>query len=305
MIQKVRRRGRLNQVRLGDRLFDIINIFIMLLVIFITIYPFWYTIVGSLNQGSDYLRGGVNFFPRKFTLNNYIAVFKNKDIGQAFFISISRTILGTLSSVIFTAIFAYGFSRKYLMLKNIYIIIAVIPMYFGGGLIPGYLLIKNLGLIDSFLVYIIPGLFSFWNVIIIQAFFKEIHESILESARIDGASEYRIFFRLVIPLSMPVLATITLFNGVGHWNSYFDSMLYTNSSSLQTIQLLLMKIIRSQDGAISVAAKAGVDLGGKDKTASITVQLATMIAATVPILILYPFLQRYFVSGMTIGSIKG
>jgi putative aldouronate transport system permease protein len=292
-------------IKPADKIFDFVNILIMLTVIFLTLYPFWYTVVGSLNIGADYMRGGVNFWPRKFTLENYFVVLKNKQIASAFGVSIARTVIGTLSSVLFTAIFAYGFSRKNLMGKGVYATIALITMYFGGGLIPYFLLIKNLHLLDNFLVYIIPSLFSFWNVLIMQSFFKEIPESTMESARMDGAGEYKIFFKLIIPLSMPVLATITLFNGVGHWNSYFDSMLFTNKQSLQTIQVLLMKVIRNRDAAISTAQMSGIPTAQLEKTVAVTLQLATMVVATVPILVLYPFLQRYFVSGMTIGSIKG
>jgi putative aldouronate transport system permease protein len=295
----------IRSIKPADKIFDFVNILGMLIVIFLTLYPFWFTIVGSLNIGSDYMSGGVNFWPRKFTLENYQVVLRNHQITNAFVITVLRTVIGTFTSVLFTAIFAYGFSRKDLMGKNIYAIIALITMYFGGGLIPSYMLIKNLHLIDNFLVYIIPTLFSFWNVLIMQSFFREIPESMLESAKIDGAGEYKIFFRLVIPLSMPVLATITLFNGVGHWNSYFDSMLYTNEESLQTIQVIIMKVIRNRDAALSAATKAGIATADKQKTSAVTLQLATMIVATLPIMILYPFLQKYFVAGMTIGSIKG
>lgn len=295
----------IRSVKPVDKIFDYVNILGMLIVIFLTLYPFWFTVVGSFNIGSDYMAGGVNFWPRKFTLENYIVVFRNKQIVNAFVITVLRTFIGTATSVLFTAIFAYGFSRKNLMGRNLYAVIAMITMYFGGGLIPGYMLIKNLHLIDNFLVYIIPCIFSFWNVLIIQSFFREIPESMIESAKIDGAGDYRIFFRLIIPLSMPVLATITLFNGVGHWNSYFDSMLFTNKQSLQTIQVVIMKIIRNRDIAVSMATKSGLNTAKLEKTSSVTIQLATMIVATVPILILYPFLQRYFVAGMTIGSIKG
>lgn len=289
----------------GDKVFDYTNVIIMILVIFITLYPFWYALVGSLNIGSDYMAGGVNFWPRKFTLENYKIVLANKAILQAFLVTVSRTVIGTLTSVIFTAIFAYGYSRKNLMGRNVYAVIAMITMYFSGGLIPYYFLIKNLHLLNSFWVYIIPSLLSFWNVLIIQSFFREIPESIMESARMDGAGEYEIFFRLIIPLSKPVLATIVLFNGVGHWNSFFDSMLFTNKESLQTLQLMLMKIIRNSDQASAMVQNAAAPSITNLKTTSVTIQLATMMVATVPILILYPFLQKYFVTGLTIGAVKG
>lgn len=287
-----------------DKVFNTFNVVLMLVIIFITLYPFWYSLVGSFNVGDDYMKGGVYFWPRNFTLDNYKVVFSDHSIITALGITVARTILGTFTSVLFTSIFAYGFSRKNLMGKKYYAIICLITMYFSGGLIPYYMLIKKLVLINKFLVYIIPGLFSFFNVLILQSFFREIPDSIVESAKIDGAGDYKIFFRLIVPLSKPVLATIALFNAVGHWNAFFDSMLFTTKPELQTIQVLLMKIIRSRDGA-SKLAEMGVSVTQAANTTSVTIQLATMIVATVPILLIYPFLQRYFVSGLTIGSVKG
>lgn len=287
-----------------DRIFNVFNVILMIIVIFATLYPFLYSLVGSFNVGDDYMKGGVYIWPRQFTLDNYKVVFSDKSIVTALGITVFRTLLGTVTSVIFTSIFAYGFSRKSLMGKKYYAIICLITMYFSGGLIPYYMLIKNLNLLNNFLVYIIPGLFSFFNVLVLQSFFREIPESIVESAKMDGAGEYRIFFTLITPLSKPVLATIALFNAVGHWNSFFDSMLFTTKPHLQTIQVLLMKIIRSRDGATKLA-EMGVSLSQASNTTSVTIQLATMIVATVPIILVYPFLQRYFVSGLTIGSVKG
>lgn len=287
-----------------DKIFNAFNIMLMLIIIFLTLYPFWYSLVGSFNVGDDYMKGGVYFWPRKVTFDNYKVVFSDKSIITAMGVTIARTVIGTFASVLFTSIFAYGFSRKNLMGKKYYAIICLITMYFSGGLIPYYMLIKRLGLLNNFLVYIIPGLFSFFNVLILQSFFREIPDSIVESAKMDGAGEYRIFFKLIIPLSKPVLATIALFNAVGHWNSFFDSMLYTTKPGLQTIQVLLMKIIRSRDGATKLA-EMGVSMTQAANTTSVTIQLATMMVATVPILLVYPFLQRYFVSGLTIGSVKG
>lgn len=287
-----------------DKIFNILNIILMFIVIFVTLYPFLYSLVGSFNVGDDYMKGGVYIWPRQFTLDNYKVVFSDKAIITALGITVSRTLLGTITSVIFTSIFAYGFSRKGLMGKKYYAVICLITMYFSGGLIPYYMLIKKIDLINNFLVYIIPGLFSFFNVLVLQSFFREIPESIVESAKMDGAGEYKIFFTLITPLSKPVLATIALFNAVGHWNSFFDSMLFTTKPHLQTIQVLLMKIIRSRDGATKLA-EMGVSMSQASNTTSVTIQLATMIVATVPIILVYPFLQRYFVSGLTIGSVKG
>jgi putative aldouronate transport system permease protein len=288
----------------GDKVFDIFNIIGMCMLIFLTIYPFWYSLIGSLNEGADFIRGGVYLWPRKFTTANYRAVFQNMQLLDAFKITVARTILGTVFSVLFTVIFAYGFSRKNLKGRKIYAFMGIFTMFFSGGLIPYYMVIRQLGLFDSFLVYIIPSLFSFWNVIIFQAFFKEIPESIIESARIDGASEYRILFSLILPLSKPVIASIGLFTAVYHWNAYFDAMTFTNRAALQTLQVLLMKIVRSKEFAQTMT-QAAARYVKKDELNPVTVQLATIMVATIPIVVVYPFLQKYFVKGIMIGSIKG
>lgn len=179
-------------------------------------------------------------------------------------------------------------------------------MFFGGGLIPYFLLMRDLGLYDTFWVYIIPSLFSVWNMIIIQSFMRDLPQALFESARIDGAREYRIFFQLVLPLSKPVLAAIALFTCVGHWNSYFDSMMYTASDSLQTIQLFLKKVITDPAFSNSVGGQAAANIPDQAyKITPRTVKLATMMVTAMPIVAIYPFLQKYFVKGIMIGAVKG
>ncbi len=289
--------------RLKDKIVDILIYAFMVVIIFLTLYPFWYCFVGSFNEGLDYMKGGVYFLPRKFTIGNYMTVFADNTILNSFKVTIARTVIGTISHVLFCSVFAYAYSRKILKWKKFFMVTGLIPMYFGGGLIPTYILYRQLGLLNNFLVYIIPGLFSFYHVIIMQAFFRGIPDSLAESAMMDGASEYRIYWSILLPLSTPVLAAIALFTGVGHWNSYFDSMVFTTSRSLQTVQVYLMKIVRSQQ-----AAQNMVDATQDEFERVITpetVKLATMMTVTLPIIFIYPFLQRYFVKGMMIGSLKG
>jgi putative aldouronate transport system permease protein len=287
--------------------FDYLNVGGMAVLIFITLFPFWTILVGSFNEGFDYIKGGVYFWPRKFSLDNYRVVFMDKTILGAYKITILRTVIGVTSHLFFTSIFAYAYSRKNLKWKKLYMIIGLITMYFNGGLIPKYILYKELHLLDNFWVYILPNMFGFFHVIIMQAFFRTIPDAISESAMMDGANEYRIYWSLILPLAKPVLAAVALFSGVFHWNSYFDSMVFTTSKDLQTIQVYLMKIIRSQNFAAEMASNATVNslISNQEKLNSATIQLATMIATTVPILVLYPFLQKYFVKGIMIGSIKG
>jgi putative aldouronate transport system permease protein len=288
---------------MGSELFDILITAIMVLICFITLYPVWYTVVISFNDSNDALRGGIYWWPRKFTLQSYVTVFQDKSIIKAFNVTIWRTLIGTVTNVFFTAMVAYALSKQYIMGRKVYMILGTVTMFFGGGLIPYFILIKNIGLYDNFLVYIIPALFNFYNLLIFMAFFRELPAGLEESAKLDGANDFTIFVRLVIPLSTPVLATIALFTGVYHWNDYFTAVMYTNNQDLQPIQTFLYRIVASASASKAVVAlPAGVSA---QQVSSNSVRLATMVVTTAPIICVYPFLQRYFVKGMMIGSIKG
>ncbi|EID85162.1 ABC-type sugar transport system, permease component [Treponema sp. JC4] len=283
--------------------FNVIINTVMVLVCFIALYPVWYTIIVSFNNSEDTLRGGVYFWPRMFTLESYRTVFQDKSIIKAFGITILRTLLGTVSSVVFTSMVAYAFSKKHILGNKVYMIIGTITMFFGGGLIPTFILFKNIGLYDNFLVYIIPCMFNFYNMIIFMAFFRELPVGLEESAKLDGANDLIIFFRIILPLSMPVVATIALFNGVWQWNDYFTGVMYINNADLQPIQTFLYRIVASASASKAVVSlPAGISA---QQVSSQSVRLATMVVTTFPIVCVYPFLQKYFVKGMLIGSIKG
>jgi len=289
----------LNRATIGDRVIYLI----MILICIITVYPIWYTIILSFNEAKDAMRGGIYLFPRKFSIESYRTVFQDKAILRAFGVTIARTVLGTVSGVFFTAMVAYAFSKKYIMGNKVYLIIGTITMFFGGGLIPYFILIKNIGLYNNFMVYIIPALFNFYNAIIFMSFFREMPAGLEESAKLDGANDFVIFIRIVLPLSMPVVATIALYNGVYHWNDYFMGVMYINDSALQPIQTFLYRVIASASASKSVVAlPAGVSA---QQVSSQSVRLATMVVTTAPIICVYPFLQKYFVKGVMIGSIKG
>ncbi len=282
---------------------DYVLVVLMLILCFVTLYPVWYTVVISFNDSSDALRGGIKWFPRKFSIESYRTVFMDKSIISAFTVTVLRTLIGTVASVFFTGMVGYAFSKKHIMGNKFYTILGTITMFFNGGLIPYFILIKNIGLYDSFWVYIIPGLFSFYNMIIFMSFFRELPPGLEESAKLDGANDMLIFIRIVIPLSMPVMATIALFNGVGHWNDYFTGVMYINRSSLQPIQTFLYRIVASASASRAVVAlPAGISA---QQVSSSSVRLATMVVTTAPIICVYPFMQKYFVKGMMIGSIKG
>lgn len=289
----------LNRTTIGDR----VIYFIMGVICLITLYPIWYTVILSFNEAKDAMRGGIYLFPRKFSLESYKTVFQDKAILRAFGVTIARTVLGTITGVFFTAMVAYAFSKKHIMGSKFYLILGTITMFFGGGLIPYFILIKNIGLYNNFLVYIIPSLFNFYNAIIFMSFFREMPAGLEESAKLDGANDFIIFIRIILPLSMPVVATIALYNGVYHWNDYFMGVMYINDAALQPIQTFLYRIIASASASKSVVAMpAGVSA---QQVSSQSVRLATMVVTTAPIVCVYPFLQKYFVKGVMIGSIKG
>lgn len=291
--------SKLNRITVGDIMIGIL----MLVICFVSLYPVWYTVIISFNDSSDALRGGIYWWPRKFSLESYKTVFQDTTIIRAFMVTVLRTVIGTVTSVFFTAMVGYAFSKKHIMGNKFYTILGTITMFFGGGLIPYFITLKNLGLYNNFLVYIIPSLFNFYNMIIFRSFFNELPAGLEESARLDGANDLMIFIRIVIPLSAPVIATIALFNGVGHWNDYFTGVLYINDAELQPIQTYLFRIIASASASKTVVAMpAGVTA---QQVSSQSVRLATMVVTTFPIMCVYPFLQKYFVKGMLIGSIKG
>lgn len=275
----------------------------MILLCFICLYPVWYTVIISFNDSQDAMHGGIYWLPRKFSIESYRQVFQDKTIMQAFLISILKTVIGTVSSVFFTAMVGYAFSKTHIMGHKFYMIMGTITMFFGGGLIPMFIVIKNLGLFDNFLVYIIPALFNFYNMIIFTTYYKGLPAGLEESAKLDGANDFRIFLQIILPLSTPVVATIALFNGVAQWNDYFTGVMYINNSALQPIQTYLYRIIASASASKAVVSMpVGVTA---QQVSSTSLRLATMVVTTVPIIVVYPFLQKYFAKGFMVGSIKG
>jgi putative aldouronate transport system permease protein len=275
----------------------------MVVICVITLYPVWYMVILSFNDSQDTMMGGIYLLPRKFTLESYRIVFLDKAIVRAFNITIWRTLLGTVTSVFFTSMVAYAFSKKHIFGSRLYLTAGTVTMFFGGGLIPYFILLRSLGLYDTFLVYIIPGLFNFFNCIIFMTFFREMPAGLEESAKLDGANDFFIFVRIILPLSMPIIATISLFNGVGHWNDYFSGVMFINNPDLQPIQTFLYRVIA---GASQTRSIVGMPAGASAQAVSSqSVKLATMTVTTAPIICVYPFLQRYFVKGVMIGAIKG
>jgi putative aldouronate transport system permease protein len=284
--------------------FDYLNYTVLILLAAITIFPFIYVIAGSFNLGSDYMRGGVYFFPRIFSPDNYTMIFNDKRLFVGFQNTVGRTVIGTVTGVLFTAIVSYGMSRKDLPAKKLIYWFNIFTMFFGGGLIPYFLLLKQLTLMNTFWVYIIPALYSVFNMIVFSNFFREIPEELHESAVVDGAGEFTILFKLYLPLSKPVLATIALWVGVGHWNSFFDSMVFTTDPKLATLQLFLVKLIK--EASVAQGEAATKIPSQVLKTVSIvTIRYAAIVISSIPIFAVYPFMQKYLVKGVMLGSVKG
>ena len=300
-------------VKPSDRLFTTILYICMTLVMFITVYPMWYSVINSLNTASDLAKNGYAYLlPREFTLDSWISVVKDPEIVRAFMITFSRTVIVTFFQTLITAMFAYGFSRSYLRGRRLYSSIGFLSMYLSGGVIAYFILFNTLKLYNTYWVYIIPCLFGgFYNVIIFNANYKAIPDTLFESAKIDGASEYRIFFQIVLPLSKPVLSALAIFTAVGIWNDYSATLYYTRSPQLQTLSYYLLAITKSSKAAEEL--QKSMNVGVAANLANVvsqssnyrTIELACMVLAALPLIIIYPFLQKFFEKGMMIGSVKG
>lgn len=294
----------------GDIIFDCVNVLIMIIIVFITLYPFINATAISLNDANDTVRGGITFYPRIFTTRNYELIFGNSLVYNAYFITIARTVVGTFTGLLFTAMLAFGLAHRNLRGRRFYTLLCLITMFFSGGLMPTYFLIRALGLMNNFWVYIIPSLISVWNMMLMRTYFQGIPEALEESARIDGANYWTVFFRIILPVSTPIIATIALFIAVGHWNAWFDAAIYVTKQPLKPMQNVLLSIISEAKFAESLAqtsagAVADVSNIGRGKTVNVrSITMATMVVTILPIIMVYPFLQRYFIKGIMIGSLK-
>jgi putative aldouronate transport system permease protein len=297
--------------KIENGIFHSLNTCFLLLLSFITLYPFWTTIAVSFNDAMDTMQGGITFFPRKFSMFNYDVIFRTGAIPHAFFISVARTVINLGTSVFFTAMIAYALSRREFVLLKPFTLVLILSMYINAGLIPTFLLIKNLGMYGSFWVYIVPGIVNAFNFVVMRTYMRTIPESIIESARIDGYGDFYIFIRIVFPLCLPVLATIGLFVAVGSWNAWFDTMIYNAGKvNLHTLQYKLMEYLQSSQsqsktsgdaGAMAMAAAAG---SGSGMVTPMSIRAAITVIAAAPILMIYPFMQRYFVVGLKVGGVK-
>ncbi|MCQ2582560.1 MAG: carbohydrate ABC transporter permease [Treponema sp.] len=299
------------KTQVNNFIFDAIIYITLLFVVIVTLYPFLNTIAVSFNDGLDSLIGGIKLWPRKFTWQNYKSLFITNYIFKAGVISVTRTIIQTVLNVFCTSLLAYALSRKEFVIRKPLTTVIVISMYVNAGLIPGYMLIKNLHMVNTYAVYIVPNLIDAFNFILVRTYINGLPDSFVESARIDGAHEFKIFLSIIMPLIVPSVAMTCLFVAVGAWNSWFDTYLYNSSKqSLHSLQYVLMSFLNASQNqsnsaadanAMAVAAAGG---GASAMVTPISIRASITVVATLPILVVYPFVQKYFVVGMTIGGVK-
>jgi len=294
--------------RIENAVFHTINTAFLVLIAFITLYPFWNTIAISFNDAMDAIRGGITFWPRKFSTYNYQTLFRTDAIPRAFVVSVARTLINLVTGVFFNAMIAFALSRGEFVLRKPFTMVLILSMYVNAGLIPTFLLMRNLGMINSFWVYIVPGIVNAFNFVVMRTYMRTIPESIVESARLDGYGDFYIFVRIILPLCLPVLATIGLFIAVGSWNSWFDTMIYNSSNvNLHTLQYKLMEYLQASQASSRTASDAyGLSMSAQSSqmVTPLSIRAAITVIAAAPILVVYPFMQRYFVVGLNVGGVK-
>lgn len=284
----------------SDKVFDLVSCFFLAIVVVICIYPFWNIFIVSLNDATDAIRGGIYFFPRKLSLASYQDILTRKTFLHSVLITVLRTIIGTPLAVLATTALAYVLSRQELLWRKPITLLFIFTMYFGGGLVPYYMVLKNLNMLNNFIVYIFPNLISVYNMILVRSYIQGMPQELFESSKIDGANDLIIFAKIIIPLSKPIIMTITLFVAIMHWNSWFDAYLYTNSQSLKVMQSVLVEILNQYQTAATNQAASRV---GQSVTPD-SIRMAATMVATLPIIMVYPFIQKYFVKGIMLGAVK-
>ena len=285
---------------IGSRIFDFCNILFMLCLAFITLYPMYNIFIVSISSAEYIYAGAVSFIPKGINFDAYRMVFKNDSIWRSFGNSILYTTVGTAINVVCSAMCAYPLSRKDFYGRGFFTLFVAVTMFISGGMIPSYLVVNQLKLINTMWAIVLPGAISTYNMIIMRTFFQNLPVSLQESAYLDGANDITILFKVVLPLSMPIIATMTLFYAVGHWNSYFNAMIYLNSKSKFPLQVLLREIVVAGN-----IADESSDLTSNINIIAINFKYAVIVITVVPILVVYPFLQKHFTKGVMIGAIKG
>jgi len=292
--------------RLADRIFNVLLVAFFVLLAAVMLLPLWTVLMTSLVDAGEFFGRSLILWPRSFNWESYRYIFSaGSEIFASFLVTAELTVVGSLYSMLVTTSLAYGLSKRALPGGRFFILVVTVTMFFTGGLIPYYLLIRSLGLMNTFAVLFVPSAVNTWNFLVIKSFFAQLPAELEESARMDGASDIRVFFRIVLPLSLPVLATFTLFYAVGYWNTWWPTTLFIQKRSLFTLQYVLRGMIVENRRPMMMDAKARQAGMLGDRLFDEGIKMATVIVATVPILCVYPFLQKYFAKGVMIGAVKG
>ena len=288
-----------------ELVFQAAMVLLFTLILISCIYPFYYIFIASISSPDAVKRSMITWYPLEPTLANYVQVFKLNGIMNAFLVSIARTFAGTAVTLFFTSILAYTLTKNELPCRKIFYSIAIVSMYINAGLIPWYLTMRTIGLKDSFLVYILPTAVSAYSMILIKTYMESITGGIEESAMIDGAGYFTIYWRIVMPICKPVLAAIIVFTAVGQWNSWTDNLLLVNNMNLKTLQMTLLEYLNQATNVASMARTGGASAVSGAAISPFTLRMTITMVVTVPILIVYPFMQKYFINGIMIGAVKG
>lgn len=299
--------GRKKKLSTADKGFFAIAYTVFFLISLICIYPFYYLVINTVSRNDYVDLGLVMYKPIGFHLQNYVSIFKLDNIVNSLFISVSRTVLGTALSLVFTAVLGYLFTKENMKHRKFLYRMTIITMYFSAGMIPVYMNIRMLGLLNNYWVYIIPGLIRVYNMVLVKTFIESLPASLEESAQIDGAGYVRRFVSIVFPLSKPILATVGLFSAVSAWNSYMDTLLYITDSKLYTLQFALYEYL-NQATAIASGINSMTDMSMLDRATQVSatsIRNTMAVVTIIPIICVYPFIQRYYVKGMMIGAVKG
>ncbi len=292
----------------GQRVFGLFNGCFMVVFCALCIYPLVLVTALPFNDGMDAMRGGIYLWPRAPSLENYRTILKENRIITSALISIYRTVVGASLSVLLNAGFAYALTKKDLPGRRLFLWFILVPMYFGGGIIPYFLVCKALGLVNNILVYVLPAIFNTFFILLIRVGLLDVPVSLEESAKLDGAGYGTIFFRIYFPLSLPILATVALLSGLGHWNDWFDGTVMVLTSRLWPLQTLLLHIIQGADIMSFFKGRNIAMAGSYLKKTRITVEslkMAMLVITVAPVVVLYPVLQRYYIKGVMVGSLKG
>ena len=291
-----------------DIIFDAINYTFLTLFTLLCVFPFYYVLINSISAHDMVDMGKVMFYPIGIHFTNYVEVLQMERLAMAAWVSLARTVLGTLLALVGASYMAYLFTKQNMWKRKLWYRLVIATMYFSAGLIPGYMNMRMLGLVNTFWVYVIPGIFPVYNMILIKTYMESLSPALEESAAIDGAGYMVRFTRIVLPLCIPILATVALFSAVGHWNSFMDTLLYVTDYRLNTLQYLLYQYINEARNLAAQIASGNIGVSEIDPSKVVSptsVQLTVTIVVVFPILCVYPFLQRYYVKGIMIGAVKG